>query len=277
MTSPHVPVADAPAVNVDWANVTHAPAAAPPRIASLVPSLTELLFALDLGEHVVARTGFCVHPREAVKRVPKLGGTKDPDLERLRALAPTHLIVNIDENRREVVDVARTFVPHIIVTHPLTPYDNVRLFRLIGAIFDRLATAERLVAAYVEAATELETRAAQWPRERVLYLIWRKPWMTVARDTYVSATLARAGWDTVPANAIKRYPEIAEEDAAWCDAQRILVSSEPYAFRVRDALEIGKRRRRPAHLIDGEWTSWYGPRAIEAMHSLAQYRAALMA
>jgi len=287
--SPRGPVADAPAsnvdwdnvtpappVNVDWENVTHAPAVARPRIASLVPSLTELLFALDLGEHVIARTGFCVHPRDAVKGVPKVGGTKDPDLARLRVLAPTHLIVNVDENRRDVVDAAREFIPHIIVTHPMTPDDNIRLFRLIGAIFDRLATAERLVAAYVEAATELETRATEWPRERVLYLIWRKPWMTVARDTYVSAALARAGWDTVPANAIKRYPEIAEEDATWRDAERILVSSEPYAFRARDALEIGRRRRRPAHLIDGEWTSWYGPRAIAAMRSLAQFRAALM-
>ncbi len=74
-----------------------------------------------LGECVVARTGFCVHPRDAVKAVAKVGGTKDPDLERLRALAPTHLVVNVDENRREDVDAARAFVPHVIVTHPLDP------------------------------------------------------------------------------------------------------------------------------------------------------------
>jgi len=268
-------VTPAPPANVDWDNVAHGPRTARPRIASLVPSLTELLFALDLGEHVVARTGFCVHPRDVVKRVPKVGGTKDPDLARLRALAPTHLIVNIDENRRDVVDAAREFIPHIIVTHPLAPDDNVRLFRLFGAIFDRAAEAVKLVAAYVDAAAELDSRTAQWPRERVLYLIWRKPWMTVARDTYVSATLVRAGWETVPATASKRYPEIAEEDAAWHDAERILVSSEPYAFRERDALEIGKRTGKPAHLIDGEWASWYGPRAIAAMRSLGQFRAAL--
>ncbi len=277
MTSPRVPVAKAKAFNVDWHGTVHAVAGKSPRIACLVPSLTELLFALNLSEHVVARTGFCVHPREAVKSVPKIGGTKDPDLDRLRALSPTHLIVNVDENRREVVDAARTFVANIIVTHPLKPHDNVRLFRLIGAIFDRRAAAERLVAAYVEAAAELDTSAAQWPRERVLYLIWRKPWMTVARDTYVSATLARAGWDTMPAQTTQRYPAIADDDTAWRDAQRILVSSEPYAFRARDAAALAARWQRPAHLIDGEWTSWYGPRAIEATRSLAQFRAALMA
>lgn len=276
MTSPRGPVGDTPAINVDWLGTVHAVVGKSPRIACLVPSITELLFALNLNEHVVARTGFCVHPREAVKRVPKLGGTKDPDLDRLRALSPTHLIVNIDENRRDVVDLARTFVPWIIVTHPLTPNDNIRLFRLIGAIFDRLARAERLVAEYIEAATELDLRAAEWPRERALYLIWRKPWMTVARDTYVSATLARGGWDTVPAQTVERYPVIADDAIAWHDAQRILVSSEPYAFRARDAALLATRWRKPAHLIDGEWTSWYGPRAIEGMRSLARFRAALM-
>ena len=270
-----MPGADVRESNVDWHETAHAAAGRFPRIACLVPSLTELLFALNLGEHVVARTGFCVHPREAVKRVPKLGGTKDPNLERMRALSPTHLIVNVDENRREVVDAARTFVAHVIVTHPQTPDDNVRLFRLIGAIFDRLAEAERLVAAYYAAATELHARAAEWPRERVLYLIWRKPWMTVARNTYVSATLRCAGWDSVPAHTQDRYPAIGEDDAAWRDAERILVSSEPYAFRARDAADLAARWQKPAHLIDGEWTSWYGPRAIGAMRSLAYFRASL--
>src|SRR2546423_2514235 len=115
---------DAKAANVDWLGVAHSCAGEAPRIASLVPSLTELLFALMLGPYVVARTGFCVHPKPDVARVPKIGGTKDPDLARLAALAPTHLIVNIDENRRETVEAAREFVPNIVVTHPSNPIDN---------------------------------------------------------------------------------------------------------------------------------------------------------
>jgi hypothetical protein len=113
------------------------------------------------------------------------------------------------------------------------------------------------------------------PRERILYLVWRKPWMTVARDTYVAATLARAGWDTVPAESARRYPELAEDDAAWRDADRVLVSSEPFAFRERDARELAMRWKKPAHLIDGEWTSWYGARAIPGLRALAQFRATL--
>jgi ABC-type Fe3+-hydroxamate transport system substrate-binding protein len=103
----------------DWAGTLHVPAQPTARIASWVPSVTETLFALGLGDSVVARTGFCVHPRQQVKRVPKIGGTKDPDLARLASLAPTHLVVNVDENRREDVEAARAFVSHVVVTHPV--------------------------------------------------------------------------------------------------------------------------------------------------------------
>ena len=238
-----------------------------------MPSLTELLFALGLGDALVARTGFCVHPRDGVRRVRKVGGTKDPDLGALRALAPTHLVVNVDENRREAVDAARAFVPHVIVTHPQGPTDNPRLYRLFGAVFGRAAAAEALAARFDAALAELDARVATLPRERVLYLIWKKPWMTVARDTYVAATLARAGLDTLPAVAARRYPALADDDAAWRDAQRILLSTEPFAFRARDARDLAARHGKPAQLIDGEWTSWYGPRAIDGLRALADFRA----
>ena len=269
-------VEDPRSVPADWAGTVHGVARAP-RIASLVPSLTELLFALGLGDFVVARTGFCVHPKGDVARVPKIGGTKDPDLARLAALAPTHLIVNVDENRREVVDAARAFIPHVVVTHPMSPEDNPRLYRLFGAIFDRDREAERLVIAFDGALARLDAATLRCPREKVLYLIWRKPWMTVSRATYVSATLARAGWDTLPARVRVRYPAISDDARVWRDAGRILLSSEPYAFRARDAAALRERLRKPAEMIDGEWTSWYGPRAIAGLDALARLRSELAA
>lgn len=259
----------------DWSGVVHARASPAARIASWVPSLTELLFALDLGAQVVARTGFCIHPRAAVRRVPKTGGTKDPDIDALRALAPTHLVVNIDENRRECVDAAREFVPDVIVTHPLDPVDNLRLYALFGAVFDRQREAAALSDAFAAALAALDAAAAACPRERVLYLIWKKPWMTVARDTYVSATLARAGLDSLPAESMRRYPALDDNDPAWHDAERILLSTEPYAFRQRDAdaLQAAMGIGKPVVLIDGEWTSWYGVRAIAGLRALAAFRA----
>ena len=259
----------------DWSGVEHGLAGGAVRIASLVPSLTELLFALGLGEHVVARTGFCVHPRAAVRRVAKVGGTKDPDVARLRALAPTHVIVNVDENRREVVEEIARFVPHVVVTHPLAPDDNPRLYRLFGAMFDRAAQAEALAARYVQARDALLAAVAAMPPERVLYLIWRAPWMTVSRDTYVAATLALAGFVTLPVDAPRRYPEVADDAPEWRDADRILLSTEPYAFRPRDRDALALRVAAPVHLVDGEWTSWYGPRAIGGLAALAAFRRSL--
>jgi ABC-type Fe3+-hydroxamate transport system substrate-binding protein len=259
-------------VRADWAGVEHPPVTVPPRIASWVPSLTESLFALDLGSQVVARTGFCIHPRDGVRRIPKTGGTKDPDIAALRALAPTHLVVNVDENRREHVDAARAFIPNVIVTHPMAPEDNPRLYALFGAIFGREEAATGLAAQFNTALAALDDAVAALPRQRVLYVIWKKPWMSVSRDTYISRTLARAGMDTLPAEAARRYPEIDGADPVWREAERILLSTEPYAFRPRDVDALQRATGKPVALIDGEWTSWYGVRAIEGLRALAAFR-----
>src|SRR3954451_17481394 len=89
-----------------------------PRIVFLVPSITELLCDLGLADHLVGRTGFCIHPWETVRSIPKVGGTKDINLDKIRALAPTHVVVNVDENRRVDAEALRAFVPHLVVTHP---------------------------------------------------------------------------------------------------------------------------------------------------------------
>lgn len=264
----------ATASNVDWNDVVHPPVSHGARIACLVPSLTELLFDLDLGDQVVARTGFCIHPR-AARAVPRVGGTKDPDLGRLRDIAPTHLVVNVDENRREDVDAASEFVPHVIVTHPAIPADNARLFALFGAIFDREARAAALTRELEGAMAFAQEATRLVARERVLYLIWRKPWMTVTRQTYVGATLALVGWDTLPETAERRYPELAADAPEWRGVDRLLLSTEPYAFRPGDAQALAAEHGKPAHLVDGEWTSWYGTRAIAGLRALANARVAL--
>jgi ABC-type Fe3+-hydroxamate transport system substrate-binding protein len=266
----------------DAIGVVHPVARGDARIVSLVPSLTELLFALGLGAHVVGRTGFCIHPRDAVRRVPKVGGTKDVALDKVLALAPTHLIVNVDENRRETFDALAAAVPHVIVTHPLTPDDNLQLYRMFGAIFGREKEAEGLAGRYVAARDALVNAVSAVPGQSVLYLIWRKPWYTVARSTYVSGMLALARWETLPAISVPRYPALADDAPVWREADRILLSTEPYAFRQNDADALGatlagRGRPVPVTLIDGEMTSWYGVRAIAGLHYLARMRLGLAA
>ena len=240
--------------------------AASPRIVSLVPSITELVCALGLRDHLVGRTGFCIHPAGAVRPVPKVGGTKTVNLAKIRRLAPTHVIVNVDENRKETADALATFVPHVIITHPLAPEDNPALYRLLGDAFGRKREAEALCAEFERACGEAR---GGYPSRKVLYLIWRDPWMTVSRDTYVSRMLACFGLHTVPEQGEKRYPEL--HDLAACAADLVLLSSEPYRFRERHLAEVEALTGRPTRLIDGEMTSWYGPRAIEGMRYLSRF------
>jgi len=95
----------------DAVGTLHEPASDEARIVCLVPSVTELICDLGLAGQLVGRTGFCIHPWDTVRKIPKLGGTKDVKLDRIRQLAPTHAIVNIDENRREVAEALAEFVP----------------------------------------------------------------------------------------------------------------------------------------------------------------------
>ena len=261
-----------------WADAVgtmHDRAADPARIVSLVPSITELICDLGLAAQLVGRTGFCVHPRETLKPIAKVGGTKDVNLAKVRALAPTHVVLNIDENEKRTAGALAQFVPHIIVTHPLAPLDNLALYRLIGGIFGREPAAEALCARFERAYAALASAARAWPRQRVLYLIWKKPWMAVSRDTYISRTLALAGWDTLPENATARYPQVILEASLLQQAELLLLSSEPYRFRDRDLAELRALpliRGKTLALIDGEAASWYGSRAIAGLDYLRVLR-----
>lgn len=246
-----------------------------PRIVSLVPSLTELVVDLGLSRALVGRTGFCIHPHEVVRGIPKIGGTKDVRLDKLRALEPTHVLVNVDENRREQVDEIAQFVPHVVVTDPQRPEDNIELYRLLAGIFGAEEAAAGLcgrLAGALRAASEVGARLAP---ERVLYLIWRQPWMGVSPQTYISAMLRSVNWITLPQDDSRRYPEVAPGEPAFCGAQRLLLSTEPYRFRERHLEEVGSIpawRGLPAQLIDGEMVSWYGSRAIRGLEYLARLR-----
>ncbi|HEY2654554.1 MAG TPA: helical backbone metal receptor [Solirubrobacteraceae bacterium] len=254
---------------VDAAGTTHARAGADARIVCLVPSITELVCDLGLADRLVGRTGFCIHPWETVRRIPKVGGTKDVKLERICELAPTHVIVNVEENRRETAEALAEFVPEIVVTYPREPRDNLELYRLLGAIFGREAEAQRLCERFQDAAATLAERS--WPSERVLYLIWREPWMTVSTETYISRTLALRGWETQPPSTSPPYPEVSLADFPG-EVDRVLLSSEPYHFHERHLSEVAKAvPDARVSLIDGEMTSWYGSRAIAGMRYLAAF------
>lgn len=264
------------------------------RIVSLVPSITELLLDLGLAPYVVGRTGFCVHPANLVGSITKVGGTKAVQLDKIQALVPSHVVVNVDENERPAVEALKQWVPRIVVTHPQGPLDNLALIdQMVDAFKDTdglhpshraqlCGKAAQLKTALTQRLMQLQHRQLSTTEQRVLYLIWRDPWMTVARDTYISRMLALIGWQTWPAvhggNGIdtpgaSRYP-VLQGDEAWLkQINKVLLSSEPYCFGMQHMLEVQDWIRSQGadtqvQLVDGELLSWYGSRAVAGLDYL---------
>jgi ABC-type Fe3+-hydroxamate transport system substrate-binding protein len=243
------------------------------RIVSLVPSITELLCELGLGPQLVGRTGFCIHPSDVVAGIPKVGGTKDVNVEKIRKLAPTHLVVNIDENEKPTVERLAEFVPHVVVTHPLAPRDNLALARLMGAVFGAEERAEAWCAAF-EAEYAALRALPPGPARTVLYCIWQDPWMSVSQDTYIANMLAELGW-TVPRLGDARYPRFEWNEALVDEVDAVLLSTEPYRFTEAHADALEKQVGKPVLLVDGEMMSWYGSRALAGLRYLRELRGML--
>jgi ABC-type Fe3+-hydroxamate transport system substrate-binding protein len=253
---------------------------------SLVPSLTEALFVLGLGERVVGVTEWCVHPADAVRRVPKLGGTKTPDLDAIRALAPDLVIANREENRKRDIERLEAAGISVWVTYPRTVREGAELLAemaALGAAPEMRAHVVKPVLRAVEdaeaALAELRASGARPPR--VVCPIWRDPWMAVGAPTYADDLITLCGGENVfgpragadPVAATRRYPRVtlAEIEAAQPDV--MLLPDEPYAFGPRDAAELAQLDAPFAasariHLIDGTFVSWYGPRILRAIELL---------
>ncbi|MBM3565676.1 MAG: cobalamin-binding protein [Alphaproteobacteria bacterium] len=244
------------------------------RIVSLVPSLTELLFDLDLGSKVVGRTGYCIHPSPSVRRVKSLGGPKRINLRKLAALEPTHVILNIDENPKAIAEQIAEMGITVVVTHPMAPEDNYDLYRLFGGLFGREREAASLASRLVAARQSLRELALTLPPKRVLLLIWTKPWMTVSSDTYVSRMLATVNWRTMADDPQRRYPSVQIDKRVAAEADLILFATEPFPFQERHLAAFADRFPEASgkiHLISGEMLSWYGSRAVSALDYLGGF------
>jgi len=250
------------------------------RILSLVPSLTELLFDLGLADRLVGRTHYCIHPKGRIDDIPSVGGTKKIKMDRVRALAPTHALVNVDENPKEMADALREDGINVIVTHPMHPDDNIDLYRLLGGVFGADEAAADLAERYRTIRAALGDPSAQ-PARRILYLIWKDPWIAIRADTYIGNMLALVNWQPVTPGGTPaatgdaaRYPEVEINDATLQHIDLVLFSSEPYAFGDADIATFQSAfpdHAAKARLIDGEMTSWYGSRAVRGLDYLRRF------
>ena len=253
------------------------PSAPPQRIVSLVPSLTEALFALGLGARVVGVTEWCVHPASEVARIPKVGGTKNPDLEAIGALAPDLVIANQEENRKRVVERLEAAGLRVWVTYPRTVREGAELLAELAELGASAEARERVVAPVLRAVAEAEATAEAAPaREpvRVFCPIWRDPWMAVGAPSYADDLIRLCGGTNVfAAHAERRYPRVTRAEIEAAAPEVVVLPDEPYAFGPRDVAELEQLAIPAAasgriYLIDGTFVSWYGPRILPAISRL---------
>jgi len=246
----------------------------PRRIVSLIPSTTETLCALGLADALVGVTVYCREPADVVRGKTRIGGEKDPDLDAIRALTPDLVVANVEENLREHIERLRAWSIPVWVTYPRTVAEGIRMIRDLG---DVTGTAERATALADELddlyARVRATSAARTP-VRVFYPIWRNPYMTINRDTYIHDMLNVCGGANVFGDRQERYPTITLDEMAGHRPDVILLPDEPFRFRRAHLEDFAPYTDVPAvrhariHLVDGKPFSWHGPRIGEALRTL---------
>ncbi len=229
--------------------------ALPRRIISLVPSTTESLFALGLGDRVVGVTRFCESPAQ-VTQLPKVGGTKDVELDRLIALKPDLVIGNVEENSAQIAEQVGGHFP-LWMAFPKSVDDALQDLRDLGVICGVSGAAEEWVRRIQAARGALRPVPFTY-----LYLIWRKPWMAAGQDCFISALLREFGGENL---LLGRYPELTLEQMQALRPQRVLLSSEPFPFSDKHGPELPGLR---THLVDGALCSWHGVRLERAFAEL---------
>ena len=272
----------------------------PQRVVSLVPSVTESLFDLDLGDRLIGRTDYCIYPAGQVERVPTLGGTKNPDIQRIIELQPDLVILNREENRRQDAEALQAAGIPIWATHPRTVQDALNLLWEMMNLFDhpKMVARVRLIE-YTFDWVQGVSLAHEDEPTKVFVPIWLNPLMTFNADTYIHDLLRVCGGTNIFADRERLYPLAAdlgqaeawpEDDPRWQgrdvryprvtweevvahQPDVILLPSEPYAFDEDDLplferLDVPAARNGRIHLVDGSLLTWHGTRLAYALEVL---------
>ncbi|MFF7158942.1 helical backbone metal receptor [Streptomyces sp. NPDC008139] len=226
------------------------------RVVSLVPSLTEAV-AATAPELLVGATDWCTHPADL--DVVRIGGTKNPDVPAVVALAPDLVIANEEENRAPDLAALRAAGVRVLVTDVRTlPQAFGELHRMLvdGCGVPRPRWLDEAEAAWrgIPAAPAV-TATAVVP-------IWRRPWMVLGRDTFAGDLLARLGVRNAYAGHAERYPAVPVEELRTVGADLVVLPDEPYRFTADDGPESFPGL--PAALVSGRHLTWYGPSLTEA-------------
>lgn len=238
----------------------------PSRIVSLVPSLTEALFALELGDEVVAVTDYCVEPAERVADIAKVGGTKTPDLDAVLAMAPDLVVASAEENVRDHIEALIAAGLTVYVSLPTTVRRALEELADLARLVGREAAADAWLAPIAVHVAALERQPP--PPTPYFCPIWRRPYMVAGPDTYLSDLLRLCGGVNVFGAGPARYYPVELEDALRRGPAVVLLPDEPYPFAERHRAEVLACAGAPAehvYLVDGQLLTWYGPRMGRAL------------
>lgn len=231
----------------------------PERIIALDPAITETLYHFGLDEKIVGRTRFCIYPKEKVKNAVNVGGTKEIKMERIHGLKPDLIIAEKEENTKEMVEELEKHYP-IYVCEIQTVEDGIHLIEELGDLFGCTHEAKAL---HAKVETAFNTLPQISP-VRVAYMIWKRPYMAVGRDTYINHTLEKMGFINPFAESGDRYPVVTEQDLKDAKLDYIFLSSEPYPFRDKNHAEFLSFLPEVTPVnIDGQMF-WYGVRMLKA-------------
>ncbi|PCI97923.1 MAG: cobalamin-binding protein [Flavobacteriales bacterium] len=231
----------------------------PKRIISIVPSQTELLYDLGLDEKVVGITKFCIHPKEWYGNKNRVGGTKNINFSKIAELKPDLIIANKEENTKEQVEELQKIYP--VYTSDISNLEeSLAMINDIGILTN---TKEKSISITEKIQYEFNKLTEQnFETKRVLYLIWKNPYMSINQNRFINDMMQRCGFQNVISSSVD-YPEISEDQISSLNPDLILLSSEPYPFKENHikALQILSPKSKVI-LVDGEYFSWYGSRLL---------------
>jgi iron complex transport system substrate-binding protein len=249
---------------IDQIGTSHSFNSSPKRIVSLVPSQTELLYDLGLEDSIVGITKFCVHPYHFKSTKKIVGGTKKVHYDRIRLLEPDIIICNKEENTQEIVEELRKICT-VWVTNIATIEDNFQMITDFGQVFNQRTEARKWNDKLAFALSDFKNFIKDVPVKKVAYFIWKNPYMVAGSGTFIDELLKLNHFQNHFASK-ERYPEIELEKLdKEGDLDLLLLSSEPFPFKVEDGYEIARcAQNAKAILVDGEMFSWHGSRLLKA-------------
>lgn len=234
----------------------------PHKLISLVPSITELLFDLGLGEFIRGRTKYCIHPEEKTGEVPTVGGVMGLDYHQIEQIKPDVIFASREENsQNEIDEIAKEFPVWVSDVQNLT--DALEMIQTIGKICEVEETAKNMV----QNIRDNFNLLSDIPEGviRAVYLIWKHPLYTISKQTFIHDMLGKSGIENVFGDKEKAYPTVTEKEIKDRKPDYILLPSEPYNFTENDVAEFAEKfPNAEIKRVDGEFFSWYGSHLVNA-------------